>query len=91
MSPRSWWKNPPCRAELDPCLVVKEGKGDQVIQATESGLDKVLRVMTRELQNGEHGKTSILQLVELEFLNIVLSNWLFTSSKVAKETTLVDE
>ena len=75
MSPRSWWKNPPCRAELDPCLVVKEGKaGDQGVQAIESGLDKVLRVMTQELQNGEHGKRSIWHLVELEFLNIVLSN-----------------
>ena len=72
-------------------LVVKEGKAsDQVVQAIESGLDQVLRVMTQKLKNGELGQTSVLQLVELEFLKVVLSNGVFARFKVSKEAIVVD-
>ena len=44
-------------------LVVDEGKAsDEVIVTVKSRLDKVLRVVTDELKEGKHGKTSVLKL-----------------------------
>jgi len=44
-------------------LVVDEGKsGDEVVKAVESGLSEVLAIVTEELEDGKHGKTSVLEL-----------------------------
>ena len=61
-----------------------------MVQAIESGLNQVLRVVTKELKEGKHGKTSVLQLVELEFLKVVLSNGLLARFERSKEAIVVD-
>mmetsp|Transcript_4744 Transcript_4744/g.13208 ORF Transcript_4744/g.13208 Transcript_4744/m.13208 type:complete len:121 (+) Transcript_4744:110-472(+) len=80
-----------CRRKDPLFLVVKEGEAsDQFVQTIESGLHQVLRVVTQEFKEGEHGKTSILQFVELEFLKVILSEWLFADFEVSKEAIVVN-
>lgn len=44
-------------------LVVDEGEsGDEVVKTIKSRLGKVLAVVTEKLEDGEHGKTSVLKL-----------------------------
>ena len=50
-------------------LFVKERKaGDHLVQAIESRGDQVLRVVTKELKGGKHGKTSVLELLKFALL-----------------------
>ena len=47
-------------------LLVDEGEaGDEVVVAIESGLGEVLGVVADELEEGKHGKASVLKLGRL--------------------------
>ncbi len=39
-----------------------------MVQTIETGLDKVLAVVTEELHRGKHGKAAVLKLVQLSCL-----------------------
>ncbi len=71
-------------------LVVKEGKsGDEVVKSVESRLDKVLGVVTEQLKDGEHGKTSVLKLLESTLLVLTLEVGL-SNVEVSEPSTDID-
>jgi hypothetical protein len=51
-------------------LIEERESGDEVVKTVESGRDSVLGVVTEELEDGEHGNTSVLELVELTLLEL---------------------
>jgi hypothetical protein len=70
-------------------LFVNEGKsGDEVVKTIKSGGDEVLGIVTEEFQKGKHGKTSVLEFVQLELLHIS-SNCVLSEIEVSQETIVV--
>jgi hypothetical protein len=61
-----------------------------VVQAVESGLNQVLRVVTEELQNGKHGKTAVLKLIQLTLLKLSGVKLGLADIEVAKVAIVVD-
>jgi hypothetical protein len=67
-------------------LIEERESGDEVVKTVESSGDSVLRVVTEELEDGEHGNASVLELVELTLLELSrFEGWLarFEVSKVS--------
>ena len=72
-------------------LVVKEWKaGDEVIKAVESRGHQVLGVVTEQFHGGEHGKTSVLELLKGTLLGLSRSKVRLAGVEVAEETVVVD-
>jgi hypothetical protein len=74
------------------CLFsVEERKsGDHVIKTIESRGDKVLGVVTEQLQEGKHGETSVLELVELTLLELIGIKVRLAGIEVSKEAVVVN-
>jgi len=61
-----------------------------MIKAVEHGLDVVLRVVPEQLEEGEHGKAAMLQLLQLARLELIRGEVGFAHVKVAKEAPVID-
>lgn len=62
---------------------------DHFVISIEPGRDKVLRVVTKKFEEGEHSKTSVLKLLELALLLLVTEVGL-SKLKVTKNTPVVN-
>jgi len=71
-------------------LVVEEGKsGDEGVKSVKTRLDKVLGVVTEQLKDGKHGKTSVLKLLGFEIL-LSSSDVLLSKFEVSKDAVVVN-
>mmetsp|Transcript_12103 Transcript_12103/g.41130 ORF Transcript_12103/g.41130 Transcript_12103/m.41130 type:complete len:289 (-) Transcript_12103:7-873(-) len=75
----------------DHLVAVEEGEAsDQVVHAIEAGLDKVLRVVAQELEDGKHSEAAVLQLLELALLEGLRIEVGLARVKVAEEAAVVN-
>jgi len=71
-------------------LVVEEGKsGDEGVKSVKTRLDKVLGVVTEQLKDGKHGKTSVLKLLKSTLLFLTLEVGL-SNVEVSEPSTDID-
>jgi hypothetical protein len=71
-------------------LIEERESGDEVVKTVESSGDSVLRVVTEELEDGEHGNASVLELVELTLLELSGIELGLARVEVSKVSPVVD-
>ena len=62
---------------------------DHVVKSIESGLDEVLGVVTQQLKEGKHGKTSMLKFLELALVLLITEVGL-SEAEVSEDTPVIN-
>lgn len=84
-------KQSPNETTLQILNLVKEGKSsEQVVKTVESRLDKILTVVTEELEGGKHSNASVLELTQLTLLHDLRVKGKLTNLEVSEETPVVN-